>query len=181
MKEYIERSEVHKMMVHLKKYAWASPRGTERRVTVDSDDVNFGVDRIPAADVVERKRGEWVHTTIEDDDWGGTYHRWTCSVCGGRVGVASAGANFCKWCGADMRSHHDSLCDQTGIEKCVVQEWISVKERLPEDDDLVLVYHKGLYSNFVGSISLVRWDGTYSMLCKTATHWMPPPEPPKED
>ena len=58
---------------------------------------------IPAADVVERKRGEWVHTTIEDEDWGGTYHRWTCSVCGGRVSGNPAGSNFCKWCGADMR------------------------------------------------------------------------------
>ena len=61
-----------------------------------------------------------------------------------------------------------------------MSEWISVKERLPEDDDLVLVYHKALRYIDIGSVSLVRWDSTYSAICRATTHWMPLPEPPKE-
>lgn len=58
MAEYIEREAVHRTMVGLKRYSWTSPVGTERRVTVDADEVNFGVDKIPAADVVEVVRCE---------------------------------------------------------------------------------------------------------------------------
>lgn len=51
MADYITKESVHTMVRHLTKFAWASPVGPERRVTVDADEVNFGVDKIPAADV----------------------------------------------------------------------------------------------------------------------------------
>lgn len=51
MADYIEREAVHRMMVGLIRYRWTSPVSEESRVTVDADDVNFGVDHIPAADV----------------------------------------------------------------------------------------------------------------------------------
>ena len=33
-------------------------------------------------DYVPVQYGKWVHSEIEDDDWGRTFHEWTCSVCG---------------------------------------------------------------------------------------------------
>lgn len=51
MADYITKESVHTMVRHLTKFAWASPINNERRITVDTDDVHFGVDKIPAADV----------------------------------------------------------------------------------------------------------------------------------
>lgn len=56
----------------------------------------------PVADVVEVRHGKWVHSEIEDDDWGRTFHEWTCSVCGYSVGHNPTGENYCPNCGAKM-------------------------------------------------------------------------------
>jgi hypothetical protein len=60
-------------------------------------------------------------------------------------------------------------------------KWISVKDRLPEEDDvvvawleinagLILVYHDGAF-----------YDLAFDKPTMIVTHWMPLPEPPKED
>lgn len=64
MAEYIERDAVHDLVRSLTKYAWASPGNTGHRVTVDADDVNFGVDKIPSADVAPVRHARW-----EEADW----------------------------------------------------------------------------------------------------------------
>ena len=57
-----------------------------------------------------------------------------------------------------------------------VQEWISVEERLPEQDGKYLAYtRKGFtvlsyYYALEGAFGFEHWD---------VTHWMPLPEPPK--
>ena len=51
MPDYITKESVHTMVRHLTKFAWASPVNNERRITVDTDDVHFGIDKIPAADM----------------------------------------------------------------------------------------------------------------------------------
>ena len=53
MSEYIEREKVHRLVRSLKRYAWNNPDKSKYRTTVDIDDVQFGIDKIPAADVVE--------------------------------------------------------------------------------------------------------------------------------
>ena len=88
--------------------------------------------------------------------------------------------NKCNTCRAN------GICDHNrfGFETCgnYIPEWISVEERLPEEDTRVLVYleipkldaltythcdtDRILYGKWV------RWGGY-------ATHWMPLPEPPK--
>ena len=60
------------------------------------------VRRIPAADVAEVRHGKWIHSEIEDDDWGRTFHKWTCSVCGYSVAHNPTGENYCPNCGALM-------------------------------------------------------------------------------
>ena len=56
-------------------------------------------------------------------------------------------------------------------------EWISVKDRLPEDDTWVLVYIKGRFSGTMESDWFKNGDFVY--FGGVATHWMPLPEPPK--
>ena len=90
MAEYIEREAVHELVQSLTKYAWASPDNTGHRVTVDADNVNFGVDKIPPADVVPMRHGRW----IKHDD--GVF---TCSEC---ENAESNESHFCRYCGAKM-------------------------------------------------------------------------------
>ena len=60
-------------------------------------------------------------------------------------------------------------------------EWISVKDRLPESRDFVLGYMIfGEYRTLKWKNDTQRWDGLllyYSM--DFVTHWMPLPQPPK--
>ena len=101
MTEYIKREAVHRMMVGLTRYRWTSPVGTDSRVTVDADDVNFGVDKIPAADVAPVVHGYW--TVLDECANAGAY----CSVCHKKVykecyGNCKMKSNYCPNCGAKM-------------------------------------------------------------------------------
>ncbi|GAG11897.1 unnamed protein product [marine sediment metagenome] len=65
-------------------------------------------------------------------------------------------------------------------------DWISVKDKLPEDCKNVLCYIKDIECKFYGEgyyyesikhwyLRKTRTNGNYEV-----THWMPLPEPPKE-
>ena len=119
MAEYINRDAVHDLVRSLTKYAWTSPDNTGHRVTVDADDVNFGVDKIPSADVAPVRHGRWImkhrhrggfhrYTGIDDI---GEQHTITvderveyddryCSECGKQS--ADNFLNYCPNCGAKM-------------------------------------------------------------------------------
>lgn len=65
-------------------------------------------------------------------------------------------------------------------------EWISVKDRMPEPNTQVLGWYKdNPFSKFCPEV--VSWNGNgwvfvYGRRYVTAvTHWMPLPEPPKEN
>lgn len=64
----------------------------------------------------------------------------------------------------------------------MVPRWVSVDERMPEDNDDVLIVCRskyGLYNIDIGYYNgeqIVRLVGR-----EEVTHWMPLPEPPKED
>ena len=66
-----------------------------------------------------------------------------------------------------------------------VQEWISVKDRSPEDDSDVIAYLQtgeegrifpANYANGVWYDCIFKKRAT-----ETTTHWMPIPQPPKEE
>lgn len=99
MAEYIEREEVHELVQSLTKYAWASPDNTGHRVTVDADDVNFGVDKIPAADVVPVQHGRWVSWVNKVG-----YLVW-CSECNKHNNTDKT--HYCPNCGAKMDGVED--------------------------------------------------------------------------
>ena len=59
-----------------------------------------------------------------------------------------------------------------------MDEWISVKERLPEVGLLVIVTDGQLAGTgwFVGN----EWRAHFPLDSRSITHWMPLPEPPEE-
>ena len=93
MAEYIEREAV-------------CSDCNNQKICVDKSKCPVG--RAPAADVVERKRGEW---WIEDDGFG--CELMTCSVCkasfyDGDNDTVDSPHNFCPNCGCDMRGEGDA-------------------------------------------------------------------------
>ena len=68
----------------------------------------------------------------------------------------------------------DALEKENGV---TVQEWISVKDRLPEPTYCVLVV--GAYSEM--AIDALGTDGEWMGMVEDITHWMPLPKPPKEE
>ena len=63
------------------------------------------------------------------------------------------------------------------LNKDRVPHWISVKDRLPEYEDLVLAYDKNY-----GVLRLLYRDGDWEddiQFYTQITHWMPLPEPPE--
>ena len=97
MAEYINRDAVHDLVRSLTKYAWTSPPdNTGHRVTVDADDVNFGVDKIPSADVAQVRHGRWKRSgaLLECQLCGEIY-----SQLGGNAGKSW---NYCPNCGEKM-------------------------------------------------------------------------------
>ena len=63
-------------------------------------------------------------------------------------------------------------------------DWISVKDRLPESYATYLVYelnvHRIAFADYYGD---GEWLACYNLtnITRCVTHWMPLPEPPKED
>lgn len=72
-------------------------------------DMIMALAEFPAADVVERKRGEWIEKALD------TYRKYsvTCPFCGAEYidnydGYVDTGNfNYCPNCGADMRGEGD--------------------------------------------------------------------------
>ena len=64
-----------------------------------------------------------------------------------------------------------------------VQEWISVKDRLPEPWKQVLIYSRHDFCEsafYIGVLGKWRVTWNHEMLdADSVTHWMPLPEPPK--
>ena len=61
-------------------------------------------------------------------------------------------------------------------------KWISVKDRLPEYDyDVIVAFDK--FAVYMGECINGRWvlNGHNTPAFQKITHWMPLPDPPKED
>ena len=101
MTEYIKREAVHNLVQSLTKYAWASPDNTGHRVTVDADDVNFGVDKIPSADVAPVRHGRWEIVVGSD---GKEY--MVCTGCRKQQDLTGA-FYYCPNCGCRMDGGDD--------------------------------------------------------------------------
>ena len=102
MKTYIERAAVHDLVKSLPKYHMFSYDRTEGMIGISPDDVDFGVDKIPAADVVEVRHGRWKN--------GGNGLYDTCTACGEEIYLAIP-MNYCPLCGARMDKEDEHETD----------------------------------------------------------------------
>ena len=96
MKTYIERAAVHDLVKSLPKYEMFNYDRTEALLGINPDDVDFGVDKIPTADVVEVTHGRW-----ETAPYNGVYDM-RCSACGFAPGIRFYSSDYCPNCGTRM-------------------------------------------------------------------------------
>lgn len=75
-----------------------------------------------------------------------------------------------------------------------MSDWISVKDKLPEEDGYYMVYSKGYWGNnrLIGDLAISNFNKNYKTpwgiergrsrgWAGIITHWMPLPEPPKQE
>ena len=61
-------------------------------------------------------------------------------------------------------------------------KWIPVGERLPEEDEgVVLVYSGEVEPAVISGDIFLEYDKYEGWVINNVTHWMPLPEPPKEE
>ena len=77
----------------------------------------------------------------------------------------------------------DRYADHLISNGVTVQEWISVKDRLPEEKVDCIVHYKHAYcdNDDYWAIGMCFYDGEKFQInpAYKVTHWMPMPEPPK--
>ena len=75
----------------------------------------------------------------------------------------------------------EEIADYLIAHGVTVQEWISVKDRLPETGERVLVCIGAVFEAFIDDGG--KWQRYYSAplneVLGEPTHWMPLPQPPK--
>lgn len=121
-----------------------------------------------------------------------TYRTYNyCPKCGAKMEGGITMSNYCKTC------IYNEVCSLTHCDQSIaccdfVSGWISVKDRLPDDSDkIVLVIANGKFGNTTlnEAFELACYYKDYGWVLESypdmenvrVTHWMPLPEPPKED
>ena len=82
------------------------------------------------------------------------------------------------WPSPVVRRNIEALLDN--CQRVKVQHWINVKDRLPENDDDVLLATSGGIGLGYYNIYFDEWTDYTNDDNNRVTHWMPLPEPPKE-
>ena len=82
-----------------------------------------------------------------------------------------------------LENHIGGLTEKVAQFEAEQPKWISVKEKLPENDDNYLVFtsdrNDAVIATYYGDGEWLEYDSTN--LIPLVTHWMPLPEPPKEE
>ena len=89
----------------------------------------------------------------------------------------------CKDCFANGSCYYYRVADRLIANGITVQEWVSVKERLPQEKVNCIVHYKHAYcdNDDYWAIGMCFYDGEKFQLnpAYKVTHWMPLPVPPK--
>ena len=93
-----------------------------------------------------------------------------CSHCKNR----GADAKKCDQCRCEVKSWFE-------FDPATVQQWISVKDRLPENNTRVVVCYNNPIDGEKTVSSDVFWKGHWVRFGETVTHWMPLPPAPEEN
>lgn len=77
------------------------------------------------------------------------------------------------------------IADRLISNGVTVQEWISVKDRLPEAGEYVVcIAKRNPFSMFMPMVARIKKNGWVNPITEQyiseVTHWIPLPEPPKE-
>ena len=100
MSDYIKRKDVHDLVGWMERFRWRDPETGRGRDTLDYDQVQFGIDKLPTYDIppVRIGRWEWLgpNRLIKDCLCG------TCSVCEVRSKYI-VNKEICPNCGAKMK------------------------------------------------------------------------------
>lgn len=113
-----------------------------------------------------------------------------CPFCGGKAELLSMGEKFTVSCGTGGCMASISWCpdDQSAIAawNTRASDWIPCSERMPENETEGLIFCPDLCDRIKKAMFIE--DGFYEertdLIVKPGeycTHWMPLPEPPKED
>lgn len=70
----------------------------------------------------------------------------------------------------------EQVADHLLAHNVTVQEWISVKDRLPEPKEKAICLNRD-GEMMIGTYT--EWGWMFPCYFKSPTHWMPLPEPPK--
>lgn len=109
MAEYIDKSDAETVFREVRKRLSAKKKDYVAIEFLIKDQMLSAAEEvvhaIPAADVVERKHGNWINPRPDSE---------MCSACGVRFSISSLFAvggneepNFCPNCGSDMRGEDD--------------------------------------------------------------------------
>lgn len=81
---------------------------------------------------------------------------------------------------AGYQAAKNSTCiDTIGIDRGTELQWISVKERLPEEGSYLVTCHEETYA--IAEYDGIKWTTLNSIAYHpTVTHWMPLPTPPED-
>ena len=82
------------------------------------------------------------------------------------------------------KTERNFLADKLIANGVTVQEWISVKDRLPEDGEYVVcIAKRNPFSMFMPMVARIKKNGWVNPITEQyiseVTHWIPLPEPPK--
>ncbi|EAZ1914902.1 restriction alleviation protein, Lar family [Salmonella enterica] len=190
--EFITRAMIEKLAIN-KARQWPEPKDGEPRLHIKEK---------PALAVTDSENGlmpcpfcggKAHQLTIEQDDdphFGGDVI--TCTECGASSHVEFGFKENLKsaWNSraAMLHAGNDSTngkaltnCDTVANSPVITDGWISCSERMPAQDDWVLIYSK--YGEYLAGQVQGKYvelnDGTLSWL-GAALHWMPLPEPPQQ-
>lgn len=111
MKEYIEKTEAVERALYTPIMSSGAVCEKDRDAWTDGaidaqEQIAKSIGEIPAADVVERKRGEWVSRTVDREVT--SYIKTECGNCNFE---GELWYNFCPNCGADMRKTEANHAD----------------------------------------------------------------------
>lgn len=113
-----------------------------------------------------------------------------CKDCDRRKGMKNGKMRFCydiggapcRACDVDDMVEDVDNFPAADVEEGKRGEWISVKERLPNRyDGVVVIYVEDDEPEYLIAIhDGENWIGNYGRLCASnITHWFAPPEPPE--